>query len=361
MFPTAYQEILAQVEGIDPIAYGKSRNYKTGAVSRLSPYISRGVISTRMVFESVIRRGYPLHRVEQFVKELCWRDYFQRIGQSHTAELLDDAGRPQENIIHREMPSAILHAQTGIEAVDAGIRALYETGYMHNHMRMYVASMATNIARAHWQVPAQWMYYHLLDADFASNTCSWQWVCGVRSHKRYYANQENINTYFDSTQRGTFLDTSYEVLEQMPLPEILRTQEPFAASTQLPITPEPRIESGRPVFLYNAYNLDPAWHAGETGSRILLLEPSHFQRWPMSPKTLQFFLDLSKNIPELQIYTAAFTDLQNQVDGSPVVFKEHPLFRHYQGRVESRDWIVPQVDGYYPSFFQYWKKISRLF
>lgn len=361
MFPTAYQEILAQVEGIDPIAYGKSRNFKSGAVTRLSPYISRGVISTRMVFESVIRRGYPLQRIEQFVKELCWRDYFQRIGQLHTAELLDDTGRPQQNIIHRQMPSVILHAQTGIEAVDAGIRALYETGYMHNHMRMYVATMATNIARAHWQVPAQWMYYHLLDADFASNTCSWQWVCGVRSQKRYYANQENINAYFDSTQRGTFLDTSYEVLEQMPLPEILQTKEPFTAPTQLPTTPEPRIESGYPVFLYNAYNLDPAWHAGERGSRILLLEPSHFQRWPVSPKTIQFILDLSKNIPELQIYTAAFTDLQNQAGGSPVCFKEHPLFMHYQGRVESRDWIVPQVEGYYPSFFQYWKKISRLF
>ncbi len=79
MISTVYQEILTQVERIDPIAYGKTRNFNSGAVTRLSPYISRGVISTRMVLESVIRRGYPLHRVEQFVKELCWRDYFQRI------------------------------------------------------------------------------------------------------------------------------------------------------------------------------------------------------------------------------------------------------------------------------------------
>jgi deoxyribodipyrimidine photo-lyase len=299
--------------------------------------------------------------VEQFVKELCWRDYFQRIGQSHTAELLEDTGRPQENIIHRQMPAAILHARTGIEAIDEGILELYETGYMHNHMRMYVASMATNIARAHWKVPAQWMYYHLLDADFASNTCSWQWVCGVRSQKRYYANQENINTYFASNQRGTFLDTSYEALEKLPVPEILQSQMAFSATINLPETPEPRIESGYPVFLYNAYNLDPAWHAGERGSRILLLEPTHFQRWPVSPKTLQFILGLSKNIPEIQIYAAAFSDLQNLAGGSPVYFKEHPLFRHYQGRMEPRDWIVPQVEGYYPSFFQYWKKISRLF
>lgn len=359
MFSTTYQDILDQVGSIDPVAYGKTRNFADGAVTRLSPYISRGVISTRSVYASVMQRGYTVRQVESFVKELCWRDYFQRVGQSRTDELSNDAGRPQENCIHRELPTAILQAATGIEAIDRGINTLYETGYMHNHMRMYVASLATNIARAHWQVPAQWMYYHLLDADFASNACSWQWVCGVRSHKRYVANQENINKYFNSSQRDTFLDTSYASLESLPVPGILEAHQPFAASAILPETPAPRIDHSRPVFVYNAYNLDPAWHAGEAGNRILLLEPSHFLRWPVCAKTLQFIQDLGRNIPGLQVFTGEFHSLQQHAGDAVICFKEHPLFRHYQGREEPRDWIVPEVEGYFPSFFGYWKKISR--
>ena len=81
VFETDYKVILQKIEEIDPIKYGHSRNYIDGAVTYLSPYISRGVISTKQVFESVIRKGYQLEQIESFVKELCWRDYFQRVGQ----------------------------------------------------------------------------------------------------------------------------------------------------------------------------------------------------------------------------------------------------------------------------------------
>lgn len=80
-FPTKYSEILERIQEIDPIKYGQTRNHLDGAVTYLSPYISRGVISTKMVLDSVLSKGYPIEEIESFVKELSWRDYFQRLGQ----------------------------------------------------------------------------------------------------------------------------------------------------------------------------------------------------------------------------------------------------------------------------------------
>ena len=91
---------------------------------------------------------------------------------------------------------------------------------MHNHLRMYTAAICCNIGQYHWLQPAKWMYYHLLDGDWGSNALSWQWVAGTNSHKKYIANQENINKYCFTKDENTFLDKSYAELsafEKIPL------------------------------------------------------------------------------------------------------------------------------------------------
>jgi deoxyribodipyrimidine photo-lyase len=352
IFPIDYPSILERIATIDPLAYGRTRNFEDGAVTRLSPYISRGVISTRMVFESVMQRGYRLDKIEKFVQELCWRDYFQRIAQERTSHF-------QFNDPTATVPTALLRASTGIEAVDRCIEALYDTGYMHNHMRMYVASIATNIAGLSWQGPARWMYFHLLDADFASNNGSWRWVCGAGGKKKYYANQENINRYFNSRQKGSMLDHDYDVLERMSTPAALAASAPFETVTPLPQTPAPVIKPSLPILVYTAYNLDPQWHPDEDANRILLLDPEHFRQFPMSEKSISFILALARNIPDLQVCTASFEELKRMAGDLPVYYKEHPLNTHYQGVEEARDWIAPQVCGFFPSFFAYWKQVVR--
>jgi len=229
---TDYNSILKAIDAIDPIEYGRSRNFVDGAVTRLSPYISRGVISTRQIMMSVIQRGYRLHEVESFVKELCWRDYFQRVAQSK--DINAAIRNEQQSVAHHQIPSAIVNATTGITGIDTAIKALYETGYIHNHCRMYTAFLTCNLAQSHWHLPAQWMYYHLLDGDWASNACSWQWVAGANSSKKYYANQENINKYTRTDQHGTFLDQPYETLMQSDIPTALEAIEDLYLSTSLP-------------------------------------------------------------------------------------------------------------------------------
>ncbi|MGF1923304.1 MAG: FAD-binding domain-containing protein, partial [Bacteroidia bacterium] len=79
-----------------------------------------------------------------------------------------------------------------------------------------------NLAKSYWQHPSHWMYYHLLDGDWASNTLSWQWVAGANSNKKYFANQENINKYASTSQQQTVLDYTYEELPELAIPSNLQ-------------------------------------------------------------------------------------------------------------------------------------------
>ncbi len=356
-FTTDYKTILEKIEQVNPILYCKNRNFINGAVTYFSPYISRGVISTKQVLDRVLKKGYKIQQIESFVKELCWRDYFQRVGQHKDLTL--DIRQKQEPIITKEIPVAIIDARTGIEGIDKAIEQLYHTGYMHNHCRMYTASLVCNIAKSYWQQPSQWMYYHLLDGDWASNTCSWQWVAAANSNKKYYANQEYINKYTFTNQQNTYLDLSYEALERIDTPASLLSTQNFQPSPYFPAASDMKLDNSLPTFIYNYYNLDPQWHKEEAGNRILLIEPDFFSRYPVSKICMDFMLALSKNIPGMQVYMGSFLSFTDIYTGNSIYFKEHPLNIGYKGIEEPRDWITDQVTEYYSSFFGYWKKVER--
>jgi deoxyribodipyrimidine photo-lyase len=113
-------------------------------------------------------------------------------------------------------------------------------------------------------------------------------------------------------------------------------------------------------------------------NRILLLESNHFEHFPVTEKVLQFIVDLATtNIPGIQIFIGNFEDLSQLIQTRPIgenntnksiasqeskaviYFKENPTTTHYQGIQEERDWLFPEVNGYFPSFFGYWKKCER--
>ena len=356
-FTVDYASILNKIEAINPVKYAHSRNYIDGQVNYLSPYISRGVISTKQVLKSLLAKDYSFEQLEPLIQQLCWRDYFQRIAQ--VKDINTEIKQVQEQVKHHAIPLSILKAKTGIQAIDQSIETLFESGYMHNHSRLYLAALTCNIGKSHWLHPAKWMYYHLLDGDWASNACSWQWVAGANSSKKYYANQENINKYTASKQRNTYLDTSYEVIPEMEIPASLATTEEFNFKITLPEGDSIQIIPDQPIFIYNYYNLDPLWHKNEPGNRILLLEPEFFQNYPISKKCMDFMLDLSKNIQGIQIYVGSFQAFSAEYKETSIYYKEHPLNIGYFGLQEERDWIANDVSGYYPSFFSYWKKVKK--
>jgi len=364
-FITDYQNITERIEMINPLQYSKTRNYINGAVTYLSPYISRGVITVRQVMNTVIQNGYALYEIEKLLQELAWREYYQRVWQAKGDLIWQDLKQPQPDTQHHQMITAMQNAATGITAIDEQIENLYATGYMHNHARMYVAAIACNIAKAHWLQPSKWLYYHLLDGDIASNNCSWQWVSGAFASKKYYCNQENINRYTHSNQQHTFLDEPYEEIPAIPVPDLLKATIALQLQTTLPITVLPVINTTKPTLIYNAYNIDPAWRLNEDVNRVLLLEPSHFGKYPVSEKVIAFIINLSKNIAGIQVYCGEVSMLQSLYRESTLsareafIAKEHPAFSYYPGINDSRDWICPQVTGYYSSFFSYWKKCEK--
>lgn len=356
-FASELVEIRQLIAVIDPVAYGRTRNFLTGFVTRLSPYISRGVISTKQVLESLVNRGFTFDQCEVLVRELAWRDYFQRVWQERNID--QNLRNPQEPLVGSGVCASIVQANTGIDGIDRCIRELYETGYMHNHARMYTAALQCNIGQRSWQDGARWMYYHLLDGDWASNACSWQWVAGAFSSKKYVANQENINRYTGTSQHNTFLDIPYEDFAGMKIPAALEEGAAFDVETNLPVSDALPENALSDVYLYTYYNLDPDWHKDDEGLRILLLEPELFSRYPVSDACIRFVLELGKNIPGLIVRSESFTSLMDKMPHAVIHYREHPTNRHYKGICEDRDWMSAEVTGYFPSFFGYWKKLEK--
>lgn len=361
-FPTRFEEILTRIDELDVFAYSKSRNYLEGTVSRLSPYISRGLITLPFVLNRILGRSSQKD-AEHFIYELAWREYFQRVWHLRGWDIMNDIFGPQQHVLHNSHINRIVNATSGIEAIDEQITHLYNTGYMHNHARMYVASITCNIGGAHWKIPSQWMYYHLLDGDLASNSLSWQWVAGTFSSKKYFCNQSNINRFSGTNQTGTFLDCSYEEIERSHVPtELEEVDQARLPDITLDLTGTSHcmINHDLPLLLYNSYNLDPLWRPDKPANRLLLIEPSHFQKFPVSRLVLDFIVALSKNIAEIQVFVGELDQIEGLSKFPGIYSKSHPAFQHYPGTKDQPEWMFPEAT-FKNSFSSFWKSCRKRF
>ena len=351
-----YNKLLQKVQKFNAVSYGYSRNYIDGDVSRLSPYISRGAISTKTIFNKILNAGYEFNQCSK----IFTRTFLEGLLAKKWQQLVNidvDLKNIQSPTLFHSLPSSVINHRTSITAIDQSVKELYETGYMHNHLRMYTAGVCCNIGQYHWLSPAKWMYFHLLDGDWGSNALSWQWVAGTNSNKKYIANQENINKYCHTKDKGTFLDMSYEkLLKYDYVPKELQNQISPDYIYDLPKNELLEIDNKLPTFIYNSYNLDSNWKKDKIGNRILLFEPSHFKKYPISNKVISFIIELSKEIKGIKIAVMEFDELLTFIEKkSNIFFKEHPFNNHYKGNEEERDWIFPEIDAK-GSFFNYWKK-----
>ena len=351
-----YNKIIERVNGLDPVKYSSNRNFINGNVSKLSPYISRGVISTKTIFNQLIKSGYEISQIQKFLQELSWRDYWQKKWQT-LVNIDHDLKNKQSPVLSNNFPQKILNYNSSISAIDKGVKELYETGYMHNHLRMYTAAICCNIGQYNWLNPAKWMYYHLLDGDWGSNALSWQWVAGTNSHKKYIANQENINKYCFTKDESTFLDKTYEELSKYEtVPKELSKELNLEIKCNLPKAEKIEINEDIPTIIYTSYNLDSNWKKNMSANRILLIEPSHFDKYPVSKKVMDFIVLISNEINNIQIAVMEFSDLYKIINNKEeIYYKEHPFSNHFMGIKEQRDWMFPEIEAS-GSFFTYWKK-----
>jgi hypothetical protein len=183
-------------------AYAAERNTDRGPgdrsnVSTLSPWVRHRLVTEREVVEAVLRR-HSLDAAGKFVQEVYWRTYWKgwlelrpSVWARYTASVAPalDALSAGERATYE----AAIAGRTGIEGFDDWARELVETGYLHNHARMWFASIWIFTLRLPWQLGADFFLRHLLDGDPASNTLSWRWVAGLQTvGKTYLATTQNI-------------------------------------------------------------------------------------------------------------------------------------------------------------------------
>ena len=216
-FPPTRQAALDRVEAIDPARYARTRNHLDGAVSRLSPYLTHGVVSVPEVIARLTERG--ARPDDKIVMEMAWREYWQHAWR-HLGEAIFGSRQPPPAAacVHYAtgVPADVQQARSGVPVIDAAVRALYDTGYVHNHARMWLASYLVHLRKVDWHAGATWMYPHLLDGDLAANTLSWQWVAGTWTGKPYLFNDENVARYAPAVScPRSAPDRSYEALDAL--------------------------------------------------------------------------------------------------------------------------------------------------
>ncbi|AWV08185.1 cryptochrome/photolyase family protein [Marilutibacter maris] len=149
------------------------------ATSRLSPHLHFGEISPARALDAALRRGGP--GTDKFVAELGWREFGYYV-LNHWPHSTTDNFNPRFDGIAWRRDEAALEAwrrgRTGVPLVDAGMRQLWHEGWMHNRVRMVVASYLSKHIGIHWASGAAWFMHTLVDADLANNTLGWQWVAG---------------------------------------------------------------------------------------------------------------------------------------------------------------------------------------
>jgi deoxyribodipyrimidine photo-lyase len=207
--------------------YASGRNVDRGPldrsnVSALSPYIRRRMITEEEVVRFVLAQQ-SFAAAEKFVQEVAWRTYWKGwlemrpdMWVRYQAELaLAEADLADNSALNRRYQKAV-EGRSGIDCFDVWVDELLTHGWLHNHARMWFASIWIFTLGLPWQLGADFFDRHLLDADPASNTLSWRWVAGLHTRgKHYVARAENI----EQNTLGRF-DPSGQLNERaLPLPE----------------------------------------------------------------------------------------------------------------------------------------------
>jgi deoxyribodipyrimidine photo-lyase len=228
---------LARLEEFLPVAgrYAAERNYVRPGhenISRLSPWVQK-----RLLLESEIvaaaRERWSFPAVEKFVQEVYWRTYWKGWLEQRPAawsRWVETVPRLRASLTaeQRSKLAAALEGKTGIAGFDTWAQELVTTGYLHNHARMWFASIWILTLLLPWELGAAFFYEHLLDGDVASNTLSWRWVAGLQTPgKTYVARADNIAFYTEgehAPQASQLASAPFAITEET-LPKVVAWTE----------------------------------------------------------------------------------------------------------------------------------------
>ena len=183
--------------------YSKLRNFDYGPdnrsnISCLSPYITHGVISELEVIKKSLSK-FSFSKNEKFIQEVLWRTYWKgwlELRPNVWTDYLNELKKICEEFKDNQNYRNAIEGNTNIECFNEWIKELKETNYLHNHARMWFASIWIFTLDLPWQLGAEFFMKHLYDGDAASNTLGWRWVAGIQTQgKNYLASEWNIKKF----------------------------------------------------------------------------------------------------------------------------------------------------------------------
>ena len=183
--------------------YSKLRNFDFGPekrtnISCLSPYITHGVLSEQEVIEKSLNK-FSFSKNEKFIQEVLWRTYWKgwlELRPNVWSDYLIELNKVREEFKNNKNYLAAIEGKTNIGCFNKWVNELKENNYLHNHTRMWFASIWIFTLELPWQLGAEFFIQHLFDGDAASNTLGWRWVAGIQTQgKHYLASEWNIKKF----------------------------------------------------------------------------------------------------------------------------------------------------------------------
>ena len=211
--------------------YSKLRNFDFGPenrsnVSCLSPYITHGIISEKEVINKSLSK-FSFSKNEKFIQEVLWRTYWKgwlELRPNVWTDYLIELNKIREDFKNNQNYINAIKGKTNIECFNIWVNELKENNYLHNHTRMWFASIWIFTLELPWQLGAEFFMQHLYDGDAASNTLGWRWVAGVQTQgKHYLASEWNIkkltnnrfnNIKLNENATPKFSDKTYSIVKQ---------------------------------------------------------------------------------------------------------------------------------------------------
>ena len=293
MFDTNPEAAIKALHNFLPRAggeYAGTRNYDYGPmrrenVSMLSPWIRIRMLSEWQILSAVLQI-HSCSSASKFIDEVCWRTYWKGwlelrplVWEDYISELALDRERWKEDVHYTQ----IITARSGIAAMDAWTSELIETGYLHNHTRMWYASIWIHTLKLPWTLGADFFLRHLLDGDAASNTLSWRWVAGLHTKGKVYLAQESNIHKFTAGRLELKIPLATESDE-------IETGQIITAPRKLP-SYEEEIPAGRIGLLIHEEDLSAVnWLADscELVAVAGVLPYATYQKYGIEEKVIQF-------------------------------------------------------------------------
>ena len=202
--------------------YSKLRNFDFGPenrsnVSCLSPYITHGIINEKEVINKSLSK-FSFSKNEKFIQEVLWRTYWKgwlELRPNVWSDYLTELNKIREDFKNNQNYINAVEGKTNIECFNVWVNELKQNNYLHNHTRMWFASIWIFTLKLPWQLGAKFFYENLFDGDAASNTLSWRWVAGLQTRgKNYLAKSWNIQKFTNNRLSAKNLNESALPLDE---------------------------------------------------------------------------------------------------------------------------------------------------